>query len=517
MKPCKADLILISSSIFTSLTNEPVKGFIAIQGKNIIKVGKEGEYKTYADEKTSVINLGDKTICAGFADTHTFFTGYVIDKVGINLGAIQTESELENALAQYDRITQDKEAVFGNHLPDKYINNPVVQNIVEKISQNKPIVLFNSGHSTCVMNSAAIKAYGFNPNQCYSEAIYKIMRLYLTDRSFIDDEFSAYMRMLNQRGITAVKEMGFDDYYGFTEVLDDFDREDKLSVRISFMSQPVGKKTNIAYGKKMRDKFQSEFVRFGGYNQMTDGLILNKQGHLLKPYEGTATCCEKEIDYDAIEQEVLEADRNGFRFTLHSEGDGAFHQILNIYDKCEKVNGRLKNRHGITDLEMTSKEDRRRMAELGIFGEIYAQIYMYDTYQIYQSDYEKVIGKERTSEYLNYRDLVDQGVILAAATDLPLLLPSVPEAIYYGCANYCKDKNERMNPANAITISEMLKAWTINSQYAMEREGILGTLEEGKRADIVIFNSNIFAVPIKHMLEVEVEITIVNGKIVYSK
>ncbi|MDD3173424.1 MAG: amidohydrolase family protein [Herbinix sp.] len=513
----KADLVLISSSIFTSLSNEPQNGFIAIQGENIIKVGKGDDYKAYADDRTSVINLGDKTVCAGFTDTHTFFTGYVIDKLGINLGSIDEESDLETLLYQYYQKTKHKEAIFGNNLPDKFLKSEILHSMIERISPNKPVVLFNSGHSTCVMNQAAINTFGFNPDKCNSEALHKIMKLYLTDREFIDDEFTDYMKMLNKRGITAVKEMGFDDFYGFTEVLDHFDKQNKLTVRISFMSQPVGSKTNISYGKEMREKFNSEFVQFSGYNQMTDGLILNKQGHLLNPYEGTNTCCEKAIDYKSIEEEVLEADRNGFRFTLHSEGDGAFHQILNIYEKCEKISGKLKNRHGITDLEMTSLEDRRRMADLGAFGEIYTQIYKYDPYEIYQYEYEKVIGKTRTSEYLNYRDLVDKGVILAAATDLPLLIPSVPEAIYYGCANYCKDKKERMNPNNALTIPEMLKAWTINAQYALERDNILGTLEEGKRADIVVFDSNIFTIPIEQMLDVNTEITIVNGKIVYSK
>ena len=51
---------------------------------------------------------------------------------------------------------------------------------------------------------------------------------------------------------------------------------------------------------------------------------------------------KKNIDYALLEEDVLTADREGFRFTLHSEGDGSFHKILQIYDKCEKENGRLK-------------------------------------------------------------------------------------------------------------------------------------------------------------------------------
>lgn len=63
----------------------------------------------------------------------------------------------------------------------------------------------------------------------------------------------------------------------------------------------------------------------------------------------------------------------------------------------------------------------------------------------------------------------------------------------------------------------MLDAWTINSQYAMQREDILGTLEVGKRADIVIFTGDLFHTPVEDILEIEVERTLVNGQEVYKR
>lgn len=56
--------------------------------------------------------------------------------------------------------------------------------------------------------------------------------------------------------------MGFDDYYGFTDYLEEKEKNKELSLRISFMSQPVGQEINIPYGLKMREKFSSDFVKF---------------------------------------------------------------------------------------------------------------------------------------------------------------------------------------------------------------------------------------------------------------
>lgn len=153
---------------------------------------------------------------------------------------------------------------------------------------------------------------------------------------------------------------------------------------------------------------------------------------------------------------------------------------------------------------------------MGAFGEIYAQVYALDTYDGYVNAYRDVIGA-RQERYLNYRSLADHGVRLCGATDLPLLIPSIPESIFYGCANFGSDKQKQINPQNGLTISEMLDAWTVNSQFAMEREDELGTLETGKKADIVIFDRDLFTVPMDEMLNVQVKETIVNGKTVYTQ
>ena len=58
---------------------------------------------------------------------------------------------------------------------------------------------------------------------------------------------------IDERILRAVKEMGFDNFYGFTDILAELEQKAELSLRISFMSQPVGKKMDLAYGKEMKN------------------------------------------------------------------------------------------------------------------------------------------------------------------------------------------------------------------------------------------------------------------------
>ena len=73
----------------------------------------------------------------------------------------------------------------------------------------------------------------------------------------------------------------------------------------------------------MREKYHSDFLSFSGYNQMSDGSVSEHNAYLKKPYEDRNTICAMEIDWKQLEEDVIEADRKGFRFSLHCQGDGA--------------------------------------------------------------------------------------------------------------------------------------------------------------------------------------------------
>ena len=91
---------------------------------------------------------------------------------------------------------------------------------------------------------------------------------------------------------------------------------------------------------------------------MTDGSISQMEGALKQAYCGTDCLCAISIDWDAIAGELRTADENGFRFSLHAQGDAAIAKVLDLYECCRRdENGRLINRHSITDLEFS---DARR-------------------------------------------------------------------------------------------------------------------------------------------------------------
>ncbi len=316
--------------------------------------------------------------------------------------------------------------------------------------------------------------------------------------------------------MTTVKEMGFDDFYGFTDFLKEMETSKDLHLRTFFMSQPVGEKMNLEYARNMRKLFTGDKVRFSGFNRMTDGTIAAYKGDLKKPYENEDFTCSMQVPYDEIEADVLAADAEDFRWTLHAQGDGAVGKIAGIFDKCQKVDGKLKNKHALTDMEFTDPRDLEKLGEMGATAELYFQIMSLDPGEVLLENIKNTIGFERGKYYWNRRKMQDSGITLSGATDLPLLITSIPESIYYSCGGYMDGIDDPFQKENTITVAELLKAWTIGGQMNIGMSDKLGTLEEGKLADIAVFDQNLLEIDPGQAKEAKVVMTIMDGNIVYT-
>ena len=138
-----------------------------------------------------------------------------------------------------------------------------------------------------------------------------------------------------------------------------------------------------------------------------------------------------------LANDTFKADAEGFRFSLHAQGDAAISKVLDIYDSCQKdENGKLINRHSITDLEFSDPTDLERMGKLGVIAEIYPQIQSIANRKDKLAMIEEKIGMDRGQYYWNRRKMADSNVLLSCGTDLPLLIDDIPESIYHAVGGY---------------------------------------------------------------------------------
>lgn len=509
----KADILLRSSAVFSGLASAAKAGFVAVAGNEILDAGPS-DGAACIGPGTQVLDLGDRLICPGFTDVHCFFTGYLLTIAGADLSACSGAEQVIEAAGAYRQTLAEGAAVLARGVRPGM--KELTKECLDRVFGDVPVVFFIEGGESCYMNSSACREYQFTPDTCWSESCWRLLRYLLRQKDFSVPALKDYLAMMNARGITSVKEMGFDDFYGFTDELKKLEQEQALTARVHFMSQPVGASMNLEYGKNMRDAFTGSFVRFSGYNQMTDGSISQLEGEMKAPYLCADTCCAKDIDWKALERDALAADRENFRFSLHAQGDGAISRTIDIFEKCRKgLNGKLKNRHAITDLECSDSADLERMGALGIVAEIYPQIMSIADRQGKLAMIREKIGMDRGANYWNRRKIADSGVVISCGTDLPLLYDNIPESIYHAVGGQFPEGGEPFNKANTLTVAELLKAWTWGGQYNLGWEARLGSLEAGKLADITVLDENVFQTPMDRVRDVRVCLTMVDGTIVH--
>jgi predicted amidohydrolase YtcJ len=131
---------------------------------------------------------------------------------------------------------------------------------------------------------------------------------------------------------------------------------------------------------------------------------------------------------------------------------------------------------------------------------------------------EKRIGPERAKTSYAFRSLLDSGAVLAFGSDWPVA-PMVPLQGIYGAVTRRTLDGKHPNgwvPEQRITVEEAVKAYTMGAAYASFEDGIKGSIEPGKLADLVVLSDDIFAIDPVRIGETRVVATILDGKVIYG-
>lgn len=509
----KADILLQSNFIFDGVSEKPYKGSIAIKDNKIYSITHTDGFEN-VNKCTRIYSLLNKMISPGFVDVHCFFAGHLLETAGVKLSDCKSLEEVISTIKSHIAQVDDTLFFLGR------MNNAASLNLdstqLNHHFANTSVIILCSDTDRCLMNQKAINTYNFTPETFTSENAWKLLQELLQNIEFSISEFKNYLQMMNSKGITSIKEMFFDDSWGFANMVENLAQKGELTTRVSFMSQPVHEAINFEFGKEMQSSLKTDFFSFSGYNMMTDGSISDTEAEMKEYYNDIDTNCNLEIDWNAIERDVLKADKLGFRFSLHAQGDAAVANSLKIFDKCQKYpNGKLVNHHAITDLECTDPIDLEEMGRIGVIAEVYPQIMSLAKRADKISMINRKIGKKRGRNYWNRYKLINSDVVISCATDLPLLYPDIPESIYNSVDGYFDDGDIPFNPQNTLQLHELLKAWSIGGQYNLGQEDSLGTIEVGKTADITVFDKNLFCLSPTEIKSAKVCLTIVDGKEVY--
>jgi predicted amidohydrolase YtcJ len=113
------------------------------------------------------------------------------------------------------------------------------------------------------------------------------------------------------------------------------------------------------------------------------------------------------------------------------------------------------------------------------------------------------------------RDFIDQGIIAAFGSDAPVTFLD-PLLGIHAAVNRESIGGNVVGEKQRISVMEAIRAYTWNGAYASFEEGNKGSIEVGKLADFVILNRSILEEPIGRIKDLEVVLTMIDGKVLYN-
>jgi predicted amidohydrolase YtcJ len=116
-----------------------------------------------------------------------------------------------------------------------------------------------------------------------------------------------------------------------------------------------------------------------------------------------------------------------------------------------------------------------------------------------------------------FHTMLDAGMVVAATSDSPGAPVEPLLGLYAMVTRQTQGGVPPAGPDEAVTPLDGLRMYTRTAAYAMGREREVGSLEPGKRADLVVLSHDPTAVDPAFRRDILVEQTYVEGRCLYQR
>ena len=125
-------------------------------------------------------------------------------------------------------------------------------------------------------------------------------------------------------------------------------------------------------------------------------------------------------------------------------------------------------------------------------------------------------GEQRANWVTPVKAYLDAGVRVSTGTDSPVV-PYPPFWTLYHFITRQTISGGVMGEDQRIDRQQALKLSTVENAYLNFEENVKGTIESGKLADLVVLSADFLTVPEEQIETMDVVMTMVGGKIVFSR
>jgi len=544
----EADLAFINGQIVTMDEKTPEAAAVAVRDGVIIAVGSREEINHYISDRTEVIDLEGKTLIPGFIDSHAHFMGIGRSKLTLDLRSCRSWGEIVEKVKKAVAQARPGEWILGRGwhqekwqaTPQPNIDGLPFHHQLSAVSPDNPVFLTHASGHSAIANARAMELAGVTSKTPDPEGgeivrdkrgqpigVFRETAQGLISRAYARDQAKKSpeerIRELEKiallaaeecvaKGVTCVHDPGvsFETIDLYKRLID----EGRLKIRLYVMINESNDRLAQRIDEYRLEGYGQYHLTVRAIKRFMDGALGAHGAWLLEPYTDLPTSTGfNTTPLETIRQTALLAIENDWQLCIHAIGDRANREVLNIYEEVFKTHPEKKDlRWRIEHAQHLHPEDIPRFAQLGVIASMQGIHCTSDGPWVI-----KRLGAKRAAEgaYV-WRKLLDSGALICNGTDAPVEDVD-PIRCFYASVTRRLDDGSFFYPDQAMTREEALRSYTLNGALASFQEKILGSITPGKLADFVVLSQNILTCPDDQILQTEVLMTFIGGKLVYKK
>lgn len=566
------DTIILNGRIYGGVNGDDNTAVVIEKGK-IAGVGSDAEMSRLAGPETKVIDAKGHTVLAAFTDAHlhpSMCTGLVAARALNDIVRQDGEAReayikrMMDSVEDYIKKNPEKDVILvTGWYPAAFTMDkeglPTKADI-DRICPDKSVIMRSFDYHSVLVNSKAIELSGITKDTPSPRggAISKGEDGEL-DGNFID--LTAIELLLDSLECADFTVEQYEE--GILAFQNEFALPKGVTSAFDAMARPNAIKAyhNLAKSGKLKMKFRAAWVAYAGVSdEQIDEIIANKgkydvgdifrintvkffmDGGLFgfmtnEPFDKEFLefsglpadyCGEAQWTAEELNRIFLKLSKAGYQIHVHCMGDGAVKFTLDAFEYVDNM-GVKGNRNVITHIMNIAEEDIERMARLDVIAAMQPSWPIVDSLLMYSII--PMFGKRRSYEQYPLGRLHDAGVTVSCSTDFPVTVElnpflgiqcsmtrTIPKShpeyeTFKGIVSGMEEDPKR----DCMSLADLLNGYTINGAYQLFAEELLGSVETGKMADLLVLDRDLFRTDEMEIENTKIEVLLVNGQLLEEK
>lgn len=543
----KADYIVRSQRVFTSAPGaasaRPLA--FAVAADRIAYVDEFDRVQAEAGPGTPVVDLGDALVCPGFHDAHLHFfhtalgsSPYMLMDMG------KSEADLVAKTRAFAASLPDDAWVITQGWRDYRWDPPVppTKRSLDEAFPDRPCAMYSGDGHTMWLNSRALELVGITRDSVPPQGgaydkdqdgeltgiVREAAAMQLLPRMLewisperIEHVYADQMARMAQQGITSICDMSLMPLPGLDFIREDIyealESRDQLTLRAHLFPTLLDDQSRL---EAMQDRYrESALLRAPGFKQFFDGVSSQHTAYLTDPYSNPHFPGDRgrlTVPAEKMRTMVLAAAERGHAVRIHTIGDGAIHEALDIFEEARRRFGApTQGRNTLEHLENLLPGDIDRLRELGVLASSQPCHITLDP-----GGPERDLGPERSRIMWPFATYLARGVDQAFGTDSPITPVTSMNVLYTAVTRQDPFTHEPAGgwlPGERIRAADAVRIYTAGSAAACGRERELGQIAPGMLADFIVLDRDITACGPREIQSAQVLATYVGGHQVFER